>query len=44
VIAAWLDERCFAPGRARLGERAGEDAHAAGAALTAREAIAAARG
>jgi hypothetical protein len=44
VIAAWLDDRVFAPARARLGERAWEAAHAAGAALTPREAIDAARG
>ena len=44
VIAAWLDDHCFALARARLGERAWAAAHAAGAALTPREAIDAARG
>jgi hypothetical protein len=39
VIAKQLDDRCFAPVRARLGERAWRTAHAAGAALTARQAV-----
>jgi predicted ATPase/DNA-binding SARP family transcriptional activator len=39
AIAQQLEDRCFAPARARLGERAWRAAHAAGAALTPREAV-----
>jgi predicted ATPase/DNA-binding SARP family transcriptional activator len=39
VIAAQLEERCFAPARARLGERSWRAAHAAGAELTPRQAV-----
>jgi hypothetical protein len=42
VIARQLDDHCFAPARARLGERAWQRAHAAGASLTSREAVEAA--
>jgi hypothetical protein len=39
VIAAQLEERCFAPARARLGEPAWRSAHTAGAELTPRQAV-----
>jgi len=39
VIAEQLEDRCFAPARARLGERAWRAAHASGAASTPREAV-----
>jgi predicted ATPase/DNA-binding SARP family transcriptional activator len=39
AIARQLDYRCFGPARARLGERQWRAAHAAGAALTSRQAV-----
>jgi hypothetical protein len=44
VIARRLEARWFAASRTRLGERSWREAHAAGAALTARQAVDAALG